>query len=243
MTEYDYSPEAYERYLATQNRIAHWVDNCEQHRAEFQSAVPNVAEAHMRAGGHSSYGSGHKLKRSPPPSPTHHNHHGHSQPPRQLFIHAPPPESESSEEYGDGPGPMPLPSPGMIYAPQAAPHPQGYHPMMGQPMLSPPMMMPPSYMVPPQHGHHKSSHHHHRSHSQHRSRSSHHSSAYYPMASPPVSPGFQYAYPQAPMGSVHPGYIMMPPQPHSRSRQLPVMVSFFPFPPNFVISPPPKSPI
>ena len=26
MTEYDYSPEAYERYLATQNRIARWVD-------------------------------------------------------------------------------------------------------------------------------------------------------------------------------------------------------------------------
>ncbi|KAF8736551.1 hypothetical protein AX14_014385 [Amanita brunnescens Koide BX004] len=37
MTEYDYSPEAYDRYLATQRRISHWVDNTELHRAEFRT--------------------------------------------------------------------------------------------------------------------------------------------------------------------------------------------------------------
>lgn len=31
MTEYDYSPDAYERYLATQQRIARWVDNTNQY--------------------------------------------------------------------------------------------------------------------------------------------------------------------------------------------------------------------
>ncbi|KAF8644639.1 hypothetical protein AX16_008359 [Volvariella volvacea WC 439] len=35
MTEYDYSPEAYERYLETQARIAKWVDHAETKRAEF----------------------------------------------------------------------------------------------------------------------------------------------------------------------------------------------------------------
>lgn len=32
MTEYDYSPDAYERYLATQQRIARWVDNTSRYR-------------------------------------------------------------------------------------------------------------------------------------------------------------------------------------------------------------------
>lgn len=31
MTEYDYSPDAYKRYLATQQRIARWVENTNQH--------------------------------------------------------------------------------------------------------------------------------------------------------------------------------------------------------------------
>ncbi|KAG5642382.1 hypothetical protein DXG03_002940 [Asterophora parasitica] len=36
MTEYDYSPEGYERYMQTQNRIANWVNQTEQHRPEFR---------------------------------------------------------------------------------------------------------------------------------------------------------------------------------------------------------------
>ncbi|KAG5720987.1 hypothetical protein E4T56_gene13932 [Termitomyces sp. T112] len=38
MTEYDFSPEALERYMATQRRIAHWVDQTEAHRTEFGAA-------------------------------------------------------------------------------------------------------------------------------------------------------------------------------------------------------------
>ncbi|KAK7453466.1 hypothetical protein VKT23_011739 [Stygiomarasmius scandens] len=36
MTEYDYSPEAYQRYMDTQNRIARWVDNTNAHAHEFR---------------------------------------------------------------------------------------------------------------------------------------------------------------------------------------------------------------
>ncbi|KAJ4477526.1 hypothetical protein J3R30DRAFT_3703965 [Lentinula aciculospora] len=36
MTEYDYSPAAYERYMETQNRIAKWVDNTEAHHEAFR---------------------------------------------------------------------------------------------------------------------------------------------------------------------------------------------------------------
>ncbi|KAG7087432.1 hypothetical protein E1B28_013398 [Marasmius oreades] len=37
MTEYDYSPEGYERYLETQRRISRWVDTAEAHRNQFKS--------------------------------------------------------------------------------------------------------------------------------------------------------------------------------------------------------------
>ncbi|KAG6890849.1 hypothetical protein C0992_012488 [Termitomyces sp. T32_za158] len=39
MTEYDYSPEAYERYLATQQRISKWVATTEGYRNEFGNAL------------------------------------------------------------------------------------------------------------------------------------------------------------------------------------------------------------
>ncbi|KAF5376984.1 hypothetical protein D9615_007347 [Tricholomella constricta] len=38
MTEYDFSPGAYDRYLATQRRIASWVDHTEGHRPEYGNA-------------------------------------------------------------------------------------------------------------------------------------------------------------------------------------------------------------
>jgi hypothetical protein len=36
MTEYDYSPEGYQRYMETQNRIARWIDNTEAHHRAFR---------------------------------------------------------------------------------------------------------------------------------------------------------------------------------------------------------------
>ncbi|KIM48255.1 hypothetical protein M413DRAFT_226400 [Hebeloma cylindrosporum] len=219
MTEYDYSPEAYERYLATQTRIANWVDKTEQHRPYFQPAVPSGSPPANPS--RPSYDSLSKPKHSSPPPPARHHPQQYVQPQqrRQLYIHPPPPESESSDGYGDGPGPMPLPSPGMMFPPQPAyPHPaqaMGHHPMLSPP----PMMMPQTYTMPP----HKSSRSSHRPHSlrsDSRSRS-HYSPAYYRMASPPVSPGYQYHYPPAVAGG-QPGYFMM--QPH-RGSQKPMMVS------------------
>ncbi|KAL0068892.1 hypothetical protein AAF712_003885 [Marasmius tenuissimus] len=37
MTEYDYSPEGYQRYLETQDRISRWVDTAEAHRHQFKT--------------------------------------------------------------------------------------------------------------------------------------------------------------------------------------------------------------
>lgn len=39
MTEYDYSPEAYERYLATQNRVSNWVNEQTAYSRQYKSAV------------------------------------------------------------------------------------------------------------------------------------------------------------------------------------------------------------
>lgn len=45
MTEYDFSPEAYERYLATQNRIVKWVEQIDQHKAEFENPIQYLVES------------------------------------------------------------------------------------------------------------------------------------------------------------------------------------------------------
>lgn len=208
MTEYDYSPEAYERYLATQTRIANWVDKTEQHRPQFQPAVPSGSP--------------------PDPSmrPRHPSYDSHSKPklpyqqqqPRQLFIHPPSPESESSDDYGDGPGPMPLPNSGMMFPLQQQAFYHSTQPM-GHPMISPPPMImpqPQTYMMPP----HRSSRPHHRSRSSRSHSRSHslHTPAYYSMAPPLVSPGYQYQYP--PSVSGQPGYFVMQPQ---RGNQVPLM--------------------
>lgn len=202
MTEYDYSPQAYERYLATQNRIANWVDKTEQHRAEFQSANAGPQDLTRSGPGPSSHS---RSKRSSPPR----HHLGPSQP-KQLVIHPPAsPSSESdsssSDGYYEGPWPAQIhqPAPGMVLPP-----------MQQHPLSSPPpMMMPPAFVTSP----HRTPHHHrHRSHDKRRSRSHHHSPTYYSVASPPLSPGYQYTYPAG-----NQGYVMMPPY---GGTQMPVMV-------------------
>lgn len=206
MTEYDYSPQAYERYLATQNRIANWVDKTEQHRGEFQSANAGPPDLTRSGPGPASH------SKSKPSSSPRRQHSGQSQP-KQLVIH-PPPESDSdsdsssSDGYYEGPWPaaqMHQPSPAMVLPP-----------MQQHPLSSPPpMMMAPAFVTSP----HRVSHHHrHRSHDRRRSHS-HHSPAYYSLASPPLSPGYQYTYP----GS-NQGYVMMS---QYSGTQMPVMVCQF----------------
>lgn len=189
MTEYDFSPQAYERYQATQNRIANWVDKTEQHRGEFQSADAGPPPDLTRSGpGPSSHS---KLP---------HPRHGQPKPP---VIHTPPSESDSSSSEGYYEGPWP------------------HQPMVLPPMQQQPPMMAPPFVTAP----HRVSHHHrHRSHDRRRSRS-HHSPTYYSVASPPLSPGYQYTYPGA-----NQGYVMMP---QYSGSQMPVMVcpffTYYPF--------------
>jgi len=184
MTEYDYSPEAYERYRATQNRIANWVDNTEQHRGEFQSG--NAALPDLPRSGPGPVSHPKSRKRSSPSPPRRGQSH--------LVIHPPPPGSDSSDSYYQGPWPAQIPHQGPV---MGLPQQPGFHPM--QPLLPPPpMVMPPTYVTSPDRVSH---HHRHRSHDHPRSRS-HQSPAYY--ASPPLATGYPYPYTVG-----YPGYRMM----------------------------------
>jgi hypothetical protein len=88
-------------------------------------------------------------------------------------------------------------------------------PMQQHPLSSPPpMMMPPQFVTSPHH-------HRHRSHDRRRSRSHHHSPTYYSVASPPLSPGYQYTYPGG-----NQGYVMM--HPYGGTQMQPMVCQFLP---------------
>ncbi|KAG5651955.1 hypothetical protein H0H81_006805 [Sphagnurus paluster] len=66
MTEYDFSPEAYQAHLANMHRISKWVDRTEEHRPEFGNAAALVDPTGPRRP--SAY-DGHHRQRAPPPPP------------------------------------------------------------------------------------------------------------------------------------------------------------------------------
>ncbi|KAK0464154.1 hypothetical protein IW261DRAFT_1598745 [Armillaria novae-zelandiae] len=105
MTEYDYSPDAIERYQATMRRISRWVDDAEAHACEFKSPfVPrsDVGDDDVPAQPVLSRG---MSKRVPPPlyapvpGPMPPHSHGPAPPPPrppQVPLHGPaPPPSHS----------------------------------------------------------------------------------------------------------------------------------------------------
>lgn len=210
MTEYDYSPEAYERYLATQNRIAKWVDETEQHRSQYEHAVPTKATPAYDPS---------RLQKAP--------HRKRTRP--NLFINPPAADSDTSDsdDYAAIPGPMPLSAPAMYTAQHSPFYPAAISPVppVGQ---HPPVVVPQAYATTPQrspHGYHPGSHYRSPSYVQ----SPHRSSAYYSVApTPQVSPGYQYLYPPVVTGSAHPGYIIMPQQSYQyKTMQPPIIVSIF----------------
>lgn len=75
MTEYDYSPEAFEKYLATQSRIARWVDKTNQHqpRNPFTAATPTVPDVPLPGDDYRSRAHG-----PPPSTQTRHRSASHS---------------------------------------------------------------------------------------------------------------------------------------------------------------------
>jgi hypothetical protein len=197
MTEYDYSPEAYQRHLRTLERIGKWVDKTEGCRKQFAnpfvpppSHMPGYEEP-PSASRHSPHRRSHNRSRSPSP--------GHS----------------SGDEYGRGPyapGPMnPMRSaPGhMSNFPK---HQLPFH--QQSPMPSPPVSpspqgsMPPSYYGTPSIQQVKA---------QRRSQPRHFAPPPPLVLSPPVSPGM-YGQPSPN------GYVMVPQQ---MARPMPVMVSLF----------------
>lgn len=137
MTEYDFSPEAYQRHIENMHRVARWVDYTEQHRTQFTDAAalitpPEVASSHGLE----------NSTRLPPPLDLQHGH--------GMHYYLPTPPSAPSEEFTYAttarcPGPMPtsmyqhqvtVPSPGYGHGTQsswnALPH--DYHPQ--SPMFS-----------------------------------------------------------------------------------------------------------
>jgi len=135
MTEYDYSPEGYERYLATQRRIANWVNQTEHHRPQFGPTTQSVADTRTK-----------------------HHRHYHRPPPSDSG-------SDDSYAAGPGyPGPMPGPMPGLMPLHSPPPPPMYPHQPIYQPMV-PPLPSPGYTFPPIYPDHHRSSRSHRRSHS------------------------------------------------------------------------------
>jgi hypothetical protein len=186
MTEYDYSPEAYDRYLATQNRIAKWVDDTEQHRPQFQPAV-NASNPPKES----------SRRRRP-----------------NLYIH-PPPSSDSEDSLPpiplSAPGIMyaapqpPYPGPPMAPAPRPLLSPP---PMMQ--MVYPGTQRSPYYPYLPPANQHRS--HTVRS-SRHTHSPAYYSVAPSPQVSPAYPHPQQFFYPSpTTTPHPHPGYLIIPSQ-------------------------------
>ncbi|KIK00131.1 hypothetical protein K443DRAFT_679405 [Laccaria amethystina LaAM-08-1] len=91
MTEYDFSPEAYDRHLATQQRIGRWVDETERYPKQ-NPFIPLPPDPHSP----SDYVASAPPAFSPPPGPhpTYGYEYGYSQP--QTAPHSAPPTRPSS---------------------------------------------------------------------------------------------------------------------------------------------------
>ena len=203
MTEYDFSPEAYQRHLDNMARISRWVHYTEEHRPEFEDAAALVLDRRGRPRP-SSPPPPNKLKKRPhalplPPLGT---------PPEHPYPYPPhvPRSVGSNFDYGMGMGVgmgmgMDYLSPGgPMYAPMSAPIPP------------PGGMYPQLTLVSPHHSHRSRS----RSHSRRKSRSRSSSISY---AAPPIvtaPPGYYPYAPQGPLPSPMgyappPGFMIVPP--------------------------------
>lgn len=202
MTEYDYSPEAYDRYVATQRRIANWVDQTEHHRPQFGPATQSTADT----------------------SNSRTRHHRH-------YYRPPPSDSGSDDSYADGPGhPGPMPGPMLGPMPLHSPPPYPMYPQQPiyQPMVPP--LLSPGYPLPPTSPHYYDNHRRSsRSHRRSHSHSPRHHSAFR-FTPPPTPPIYSHGYPPPPMVGYPPqGFVMMPPPPLPRGRKMSVMVSLISF--------------
>lgn len=65
MTEYDYSPAAYNRYIESQSRVGRWVDNANEHAREYVNPfVPSNADPAEKSDFYASSSSSHRRSKS-----------------------------------------------------------------------------------------------------------------------------------------------------------------------------------
>ncbi|KAI0287373.1 hypothetical protein BC826DRAFT_1044925 [Russula brevipes] len=80
MTEYDYSPEAYDRYMATRTRISNWVDDVSHHSKETPSQFSSPTSSdHHRYGPPPAYPQQHPHSRTHSRSNSSSRPHSHEQ--------------------------------------------------------------------------------------------------------------------------------------------------------------------
>ncbi|KAF9457291.1 hypothetical protein BDZ94DRAFT_254199 [Collybia nuda] len=161
MTEYDYSPEAYERYTRTQQRIAEWVDRTEEQRPHFGSAdAPRtwgVASPLLQSATKDTYANSHRSPgpmqplrpmnvqqqsvaqqqqyQSPHKHSSHRSSHGHK-PHRSAYVVTTPPATVPGYAYiytnpQGTPGVMIVPPKGSV---AASPPPTYYQPQSSAPV-------------------------------------------------------------------------------------------------------------
>ncbi|KAM6498057.1 hypothetical protein JOM56_006005 [Amanita muscaria] len=130
MTEYDFSPEAFDRHLATQRRIARWVDQTERHRGQFSSNIslppPPVPPTVKRGGVDDYFGN---TQRPSPGRPDYTNHRRHSSVNVPGHKYASPPVNPQYRYQSHSSG-----------LPMGAPVPLAHYPMAPPPLMviSPP---------------------------------------------------------------------------------------------------------
>ncbi|KAF8641076.1 hypothetical protein AX17_000720 [Amanita inopinata Kibby_2008] len=134
MTEYDYSPEAFERHMSTQRRIARWVDQTERHRPEFgtrNDVTPPARQTAYAAADDSYVASRSSRRSSRDRPPTAHQRHSSSTYPAYRYPshYATPSVSPPAYPYHPPnsagvlfPAPVPISS-GYTSFPQAVPPP------------------------------------------------------------------------------------------------------------------------
>ncbi|KAG6810570.1 hypothetical protein H0H92_011296 [Tricholoma furcatifolium] len=211
MTEYDFSPEAYQAHLDNMSRISRWVDRTEEHRGEYTNAAalidpngppPAPPSSSPPTELRSSFGS--RRKKVPTPLALH--PFGTPDPfyaAMQSGVGMSPYASpmHSGVVYANGlgsPGPMPSP----MYGHPGYPMPRSAGVQM---MVMPPPLMSPPLVSPPPSPPHYQAHHHHR-HSR-RSRANSFSLSLAPPA-PPYAGDPMMSMGMAPPT---PTYVIMPP--------------------------------
>ena len=96
MTEYDYSPEAYERHMATQTRISNWADKVSQSIQMPSQAIPPYSSDHQQHRPRPTYSQQHTHSQTHSRSNSNSRSHSRERPPYHREQYRPRSHSHSS---------------------------------------------------------------------------------------------------------------------------------------------------